>query len=29
VRPWTDDYSDILSPFLRRLRAKLGDALDD
>ena len=27
VRPWTDDYSDILSPFARRLRAKLGEAL--
>jgi hypothetical protein len=27
VRPWTDDYSDILSSFLRRLRAKLGEAL--
>jgi hypothetical protein len=29
VRPWTDDYSDILSPFLRRLRAKLGEALEE
>jgi hypothetical protein len=28
VHPWTDDYSDILSPFLRRLRAKLGEALE-
>jgi len=27
VRPWTDDYSDVLSPFARRLRAKLGEAL--
>jgi hypothetical protein len=29
VRPWTDDYSDIISPFLRRLRAKLGATLGD
>jgi hypothetical protein len=28
VAPWTDDYSDVLSPFLRRLRAKLGEALE-
>jgi hypothetical protein len=27
VRPWTDDYSDVLSPFVRRLRAKLGEVL--
>jgi hypothetical protein len=24
VRPWTDDYSDILSPLVRRYRSKLG-----
>jgi hypothetical protein len=29
VRPWTDDYSDILSPFLRRLGAKLSAALEE
>jgi hypothetical protein len=29
VRPWTDDYSDIISPFLRRLRAKLAAALGE
>jgi len=25
VRAWTDDYSDVISPFLRRLRAKLRE----
>jgi hypothetical protein len=27
VRPWTDDYSDVITPFARRLWAKLAEAL--
>jgi hypothetical protein len=29
VRPWTDDYSDVMSPFVRRLRAKVGEAFQE
>ena len=24
VRPWTDDYSDVLTPLIRRYRARLA-----
>jgi hypothetical protein len=29
VRPWTDDYSDIITPFVRRLGTKLRAALGE